>query len=107
MVLIRVAPEPDVEQSKFCLSCAYISQLFILFSSCALLSTEGHPPYRVFQRTICSVVLSLAVFPSRKGFLQDLLQQCPFYCNGKILLRSEGERVHFSFFPLLSEKWKE
>lgn len=58
-------------------------------------------------RTICSVVLRLAVFPSRKVLLQDLLRQHPFYCSGKILLRSEGERVNFSFFPLISEKRKE
>lgn len=76
-----------------------IYQFFILFWSCAL--------HTVFQRAVCSVVLSLAAFPSRKVLLQDLLQQCPFYCSRKILWSSEGECVHFSFFPLLSEKQKE
>lgn len=61
----------------------------------------------MFQRSICSGVLSLAVFPPRQAILQDLLWQCLFYCSGKICLRSEGGTVHLSLLALLSEKQRE
>lgn len=60
----------------------------------------------MFQINICSGILSLGVFPSRRAVLQGLLCQHPFYCSGKVRLTSEERNLHLSLLTLLSGKWR-
>lgn len=97
---------PDVKQSKICLSCAYISQSFssnFQVVPCLVLSDIFHSEKYLFCcLESCSISIQRSHSTGPGVAVSVLLHwKDPFEIWGRKC------SFHFSFFPLLSEKWKE